>query len=176
MSLVLVIILFIILAVDFLIALFGNVCPHAEGKDKERVLRLLQRYAVIFGGYAAVGLIAYCCGKYYPSMEYIGGLLLDPIFRYAISLLDRLKLLMIRPKKDECRAEKAEAEKEVKAAPVEKAEKEANTKRVVPAKAAPVKKVEPVMIEIEPVVKEPVIKASAEKPKAKPRARKATKA
>ena len=176
MSLAFVIILFIILAVDFLIALFGNVCPHCEGKDKERILRLLQRYAVIFGGYAAVGLIAYFCGKCYPSMEYIGGLLLDPIFRYAVSLLDRLKVLMIRPKKDENRPEKGDAEKAPKAPEKVEAkaeEKAAPAKRVIPAKAAPVKKAEPVMIEIEPVVKE--TQAPKAKPKAKPRARKATK-
>lgn len=178
MSLAFVIILFIILLVDFLIALFGNVCPHCEGKDKERILRLLQRYAVIFGGYAAVGLIAYFCGRYYPSMEYIGGLLLDPIFRYAISLLDRLKVLMVRPKKDENRPEKVDVEKAAKAPAPEKVEvkaeeKAAPVKRVVPTKAAPVKKTEPVMIEIEPVVKETA--APKAKPKAKPRARKATK-
>ncbi|MBO4902202.1 MAG: hypothetical protein J5518_05360 [Lachnospiraceae bacterium] len=178
MSLAFVIILFIILSVDFLIALFGNVCTHAEGKDKERLLRLLQRYAVIFGGYAAVGLIAYFCGKSYPSMEYIGGLLLDPIFRYSISLLDRLKTLMLRPKKDENKADKAEKAEKAEAqkaadAPVKQEEKAAPVKRVVPAKAAPVKKAEPVMIEIEPVVKE---QAPVSKPKAKPRARKATKA
>ncbi|MBR4168150.1 MAG: hypothetical protein IKR47_00295 [Lachnospiraceae bacterium] len=171
MSLAFVVILFIILAVDFLIALFGNVCPHAEGKDREKILRLLQRYAVIFGGYAAVGLIAYFCGKWYPSMEYIGGLLLDPIFRYAISLLDRLKTLMIRPKREECKMEKAERpEEKAVEAPV-KTEEKPSVKRVVPTKAAPVKKADPIMIEIEPAVKAP-----AEKPKAKPRARKATKA
>ena len=172
MSLAFVVILFIILAVDFLIALFGNVCPHAEGKDREKILRLLQRYAVIFGGYAAVGLIAYFCGKWYPSMEYIGGLLLDPIFRYAISMLDRLKTLMIRPKREECRVEKTERpeEKVVEERPA-KAEEKASVKRVVPTKAAPVKKADPIMIEIEPAVKAP-----AEKPKAKPRARKTTKA
>ncbi len=169
MSLAFVVILFIILAVDFLIALFGNVCPHAEGKDREKILRLLQRYAVIFGGYAAVGLIAYFCGKWYPSMEYIGGLLLDPIFRYAISMLDRLKTLMIRPKREECKAERPE-EKVVEERPA-KAEEKASVKRVVPTKAAPVKKADPIMIEIEPAVKAP-----AEKPKAKPRARKTTKA
>ncbi|MBQ7582352.1 MAG: hypothetical protein IJU25_05990 [Lachnospiraceae bacterium] len=174
MSLAFVIILLIILAVDFLIALFGNVCPHAEGKDREKILRLLQRYAVIFGGYAAVGLIAYFCGRHYPSMEYIGGLLLDPIFRYSISLLDRLKTLMIRPKREECKAEKAEkADKaEEKAAEIPaKPEEKTSVKRVVPTKAAPVKKADPIMIEIEPAVKAPT-----EKPKAKPRARKATKA
>ncbi len=178
MSLAFVIILFIILVVDFLIALFGNICPHAEGKDKERILRLLQRYAVIFGGYAAVGLIAYFCGKCYPSMEYIGGLLLDPIFRYSISLLDRLKMLMLRPKKEECKADKAERAEVEKAADanVKSETKQAPVKRVVPAKPAPVKKAEPVMIEIEPVAKSTAVKAPAQKPKAKPRARKSTKA
>ena len=107
-------------------------------------------------------------------MEYIGGLLLDPIFRYAISMLDRLKMLMLRPKKDECREQKAEEKKAGAGAPAE--EKAASAKRPVPAKAAPVKKAEPVMIEIEPVVKESVVKTPAQKPKAKPRARKATKA
>lgn len=171
MSLALVIILFIILTVDFLIALFGNICPHAECKDREKIVRLLQRYAVIFGGYAAVGLIAYCCGKYYPSMEYIGGLLLDPIFRYSISLLDRLKVLMIRPKREECRADKADKAEKAEEATAKSEEKAPAVKRVVPAKVAPVKKADPIMIEIEPAAKAPV-----EKPKAKPRARKATKA
>lgn len=174
MSLIFVVVLFIILAVDFLIALFGNICPHTEGKDRERFLRLLQRYAVIFGGYTAVGLIAHFCGKYYPSMEYIGGLLLDPIFRYSVSLLDRLKMLMLRPKKDECRLEKTDEKKAADTeAPV--ADKPA-IKRNTPAKAAPVRKAEPVMIEIEPVSKESSVKTSVQKPKAKPRARKATKA
>lgn len=174
MSLALVIILFVILLVDFLIALFGNMGSRVEGK--ERILRLMQRYAVIFGGYAAVGLIAYFCGKSFPSMEYIGGLLLDPIFRYSISLLDRLKVLMIRPKREEIKGDKAEAapeekEKEEAAKPAAKAPQTPSVKRVVPAKPAPVKKPDPIMIEIEPVKEKP---AATAKPKAKPRARKAT--
>ena len=202
MSLAFVIILFIILAVDFLVALFGNVCPNGENcKTGEKILRLSQKYAVIFGGYTAVGLIAYFCGKSYPSMEYIGGLLLDPIFRYAISLLDRLKMLMMGTRKPTGRLGKADLEKVKKETEEQEAlealeeydrdddlydeeedEDEEEEEILVtlvkedkaPAKAAAVKKAEPVMIEIEPiVVKEtPAPKA---KPKAKPRARKAAK-
>ena len=99
MSFYLLIILFVILAVDFLVAFCSNGPVRTEGKEK--TVRMLQRYGVIFGGYAAVALIAYLCGKAYPNMEYISGLLLDPIFRYSVSLLDRLKVLMTKPKREE---------------------------------------------------------------------------
>lgn len=162
MSLYFLIILFIVLLVDFLVAFFSNNAVRSEGKEK--TLRMLGRYGVIFGGYAAVALIAHMCGRAYPSMEYISGLLLDPIFRYSVSLLDRLKVLMTRPKREE------------KVEKVEKPEKEEPAKAevqetVAEKKAAPVKKPEPVMIDIEPIAN-----TQTEKPKAKPRARKTTKA
>ncbi len=135
MSLFLLIILFVILAVDFLIAMFGG--QRNEGKEK--LMRLLQRYALIFAGYAAVGLIAFFGGKMFPNLEYISGLLLDPIFRYAVSLLDKLKALMVRPKKED------------KADKTEKAEK-AEESKPVSVVAADVKK-DSVMIEIEPETK-----------------------
>lgn len=161
MSLYLLLILFIILAVDFLVALSTTNSVRTEGKEKN--VRMLQRYGIIFGGYAAVALIAYMCSQAYPNMEYISGLLLDPIFRYSVSLLDRLKILMTRPKKEEKnekpeKPEKPEKVEEVKVQPQ-------------PAKAVPAKKPEPVMIEIEPAKT-----TKTEKPKAKPRARKTTKA
>lgn len=169
MSLYLIIILFIILSVDFLVAFFSNLSSKIDGKEK--TLRMLQRYGVIFGGYAAIGVIAHFCGKAYPNMEYIGGLLLDPIFRYSVSLLDRLKLLMMRPKREDRIEEKIEEKPAEKPAekPVEKSVEK--PKATVVTKAAPVKKPDPVMIEIEPAT---TIKT--EKPKAKPRARKTTKA
>lgn len=173
MSLYLVIILFIILAVDFLVAFFSNLSGKIDGKEK--TLRMLQRYGVIFGGYAAIAVIAYFCGKAYPNMEYIGGLLLDPIFRYSVSLLDRLKIVMTRPKREEKPEEKPveKAAEKIEVKPEEKpAEKAAEKQKAsVVTKAAPAKKPDPIMIEIEPAT---TIKT--EKPKAKPRARKTTKA
>lgn len=158
MSLYFLIILFVVLTVDFLVSFFANNAVRTEGKEK--TIRMLGRYGVIFGGYAAVALIANICGKVYPNMEYIGGLLLDPIFRYSVSLLDRLKVLMTRPKREE-KTEKTEK--------TEKAEKEEPVK--VEVKEEVIKKPDSVMIDIEPVVNK-----QTEKPKAKPRARKTTKA
>lgn len=167
MSFYLLMILFVILAVDFLVAFFANNSVRTEGKEK--TIRMLQRYGVIFGGYAAVALIAYMCGKAYPNMEYIGGLLLDPIFRYSVSLLDRLKILMTRPRRED-KPEKIERPEEEAEQP---AAKPVATKRRVETKVAPApaKKPDPVMIEIEPSATK-----QTEKPKAKPRARKTTKA
>lgn len=150
MSLFLVLILFIILAADFLIAMFGGM----RNEGKEKLLRLLQRYALIFAGYAVVGLIAFFGGRMYPNLEYISGLLLDPIFRYAVSLLDKLKSLMVRPKKED------KADKTEKADKPEKAEES----KPVTVVAADVKK-DSVMIEIEPEAK----------PKAKSRVKKVVK-
>lgn len=159
MSLYLLIILFVILAVDFLVSFFANNSVKMEGKEK--TVRMLGRYGVIFGGYAAVALIAYMCGRNYPNMEYISGLLLDPIFRYSVSLLDRLKILMTRPKRED-KPERPEKP--------EKAEKAEEIKVPATVKAAPAKKTESIMIDIEPT------NTQTEKPKAKPRARKTTKA
>jgi len=150
MSLIFLIILVVVLVVDFLLALFGGL--RSEGKEK--LLRLLQRYGLILGGYAAVALIAFFGGKLYPNMEYISGLLLDPIFRYSVSLLDKLKTLMTRPKKED-KADKTEK--------TEKAEKT----EAAPAPEAKVEtKKDPVMIEIAP---------AEDKPKTRSRAKKVTK-
>lgn len=163
MSIYFLIILFVILAVDFLVSFFANNAGRTEGKEK--TLRMLGRYGVIFGGYAAVALIAHMCGKIYPNMEYIGGLLLDPIFRYSVSLLDRLKLLMTRPKRED-KPEKIEKPEKAEEKPQPAVKEE-----ITVTKAAPAKKPESVMIDIEPATN-----TKTEKPKAKPRARKTTKA
>lgn len=112
MSLFLLIILFVILAVDFVITMFGG----ARNEGKEKLMCLLKRYAMIFAGYATVGLIAFFGGKMFPNLEYISGLLLDPIFRYAVSLLDKLKSLMVKLKKEDQPEETEKSEPETVAA------------------------------------------------------------
>ena len=94
MSLKLLFIMTALLLADYVVGLLHGIWN--EGFDKEKCIKGAQKYFLIFVGYGAIALIAYISAMRLAEMEYLSGLLLEPIARYFLKLLDRMKGLMIK--------------------------------------------------------------------------------
>ncbi len=93
MSLNLLFIMTALLLADYVVGLLYEIWN--EGFDKTKWIKGAQRYFLIFVGYGALALIAHLSSYYFEEMQYLSGLLLEPIARYFVSLLDRLKGLFL---------------------------------------------------------------------------------
>jgi len=89
MSLNLLFIMTALLLTDYAVGLLYGIWNG--GFDKEKCIRGAQRYFLIFAGYGALALIAHLSSYRFEGMQYLSGLLLEPIARYFVRLLDRLK-------------------------------------------------------------------------------------
>lgn len=63
---------------------------YREGFSLTKMVCGFQKYGIILVGYAAIALIAFFGGKSIPQLEYLSGLLLEPIARYFAKLVGRL--------------------------------------------------------------------------------------
>jgi len=63
---------------------------YREGFSLTKMVCGFQKYGIILIGYAAIALIAFFGGKAIPQLEYLSGLLLEPIARYFSKLVGRL--------------------------------------------------------------------------------------
>lgn len=123
MSLNLLFIMTALLLADYVVGLLYGIWN--EGFDKEKCIKGAQKHFLIFAGYGALALIAYVSAMRLPEMEYLSGLLLDPIARYFLKLLDRMKEFMAR-----------DTAKAASAAPVPEVRQEVQSETVVTAEAA----------------------------------------
>ncbi len=91
MSLNLLFIMTALLLADYVVGLLYGIWNG--GFDKEKCIKGAQRYFLIFAGYGALALIAHLSSYRFEGMQYLSGLLLEPIARHFVRLLDRLKAL-----------------------------------------------------------------------------------
>lgn len=67
---------------------------YRDGFSIHKMICGFQKYGIILLGYGAIAFTAFFAGKYIPEMEYISGLLLEPIAKYFIKLLNRLRVVL----------------------------------------------------------------------------------
>lgn len=79
------------LLADYMVGLLHGIWN--EGFDKGKCIKGAQRYFLIFAGYGALALIAHLSSYRFEEMKYLSGLLLEPIARHFVRLIDRLKSL-----------------------------------------------------------------------------------
>ena len=109
MSLKLLFIMTALLLADYVVGLLYGIWN--EGFDREKCIKGAQKYFLIFVGYGAIALIAYISSMRLAEMEYLSGLLLEPIARYFIKLLDRMKGLMAKDTEREKKPVEIKSEK-----------------------------------------------------------------
>lgn len=82
----------ILMIVNFAIGAIRGI--WTEGYKKEKFFKGLTMYALIFLGFAALGLFAHFAGQKATGFSYLAGVLIDPIARYLVRLLDTLRELL----------------------------------------------------------------------------------
>lgn len=100
----------ILLFVNFVVGLLRGI--WSEGFIKEKFIKGFTTYLLIFIGFAALDLFAYFAGKQITGFTYLAGVLIDPIARYLVKILDTLRELL-----DYVFGKKAYAEPKKAAAP-----------------------------------------------------------
>ncbi len=94
MSLNLLLVMAVFIVTDFVVELLDD--TWKEGFQKEKCIKGAERRALVLIGYSAFALIAYFAGQKASAMEYLSGLLLEPIARYFVSLLNRLRGFIVK--------------------------------------------------------------------------------
>ncbi len=92
MSIVLFMILCVLMVANQMIGIANG--WYRDGFSLHKMVCGLQKYGIILLGYGAIALIAFVAGKYFSQFEYISGLLLEPIAKYFIKLLNRLRVVL----------------------------------------------------------------------------------
>jgi len=82
----------ILLVTNFVIGLLRGI--WAEGFKKEKFFKGFTTYLLIFIGFAAIDLFAYYAGQQISGFTYLAGILIDPIARYLVKILDTLRELL----------------------------------------------------------------------------------
>ena len=82
----------ILIVVNFVIGCLRGIWN--EGFKKDKFFKGLITYALILLGFAAIDLFAYAAGQKIQGFVYLAGILLDPIARYFVKLLDTLRELL----------------------------------------------------------------------------------
>lgn len=92
MVLCLLYLLAILLVTNFVIGFLRGI--WAEGFKKEKFIKGFTTYLLIFIGFAAIDLFAYYAGREIKGFTYLAGILIDPIARYLVKILDTLRELL----------------------------------------------------------------------------------
>ncbi len=92
MSIILFIVLCVLMVANQMIGIANG--WYRDGFSIHKMVCGLQKYGIILLGYGAIAFTAFFAGRYIPQMEYISGLLLEPIARYFIKLLNRLRIVL----------------------------------------------------------------------------------
>lgn len=82
----------ILLVVNFIIGFLRGI--WAEGFKKDKFFKGFTTYLLIFIGFAALDLFAYYAGQKISGFAYLAGILVDPIARYLVKILDTLRELL----------------------------------------------------------------------------------
>ena len=92
MSIVLFIFLCVLMVANQMIGIANG--WYRDGFSLHKMVGGFQKYGIILLGYGAIAFAAYIAGRYFPKMEYISGLLLEPIAKYFVKLLNRLRVVL----------------------------------------------------------------------------------
>lgn len=65
-----------------------------DGFDRRKFAYGTWKFLTVLGGYAAIAFAAYYANDYIKGIEYISGILLEPIARYFVNVIDKLKELV----------------------------------------------------------------------------------
>lgn len=84
--------LILLMAANFIIGMLRGV--WTEGFNKEKFMKGLTTYLLILIGFTAVALFAHYAGQRVGGFVYLAGILIDPIARYLVKLLDTLRELL----------------------------------------------------------------------------------
>ena len=91
-SMKLIIVLCVLMVVNQIIGTsYGSL---TEGFKKEKLLNGLWKMGTILAGYAAIAFSARWAGQYISGIEYLSGILLEPIAKYFLKIVDKLKNLL----------------------------------------------------------------------------------
>jgi len=82
----------ILLVVNFVVGFLRGI--WSEGFKKDKFFKGLTVYLLIFIGFAALDLFAYYAGQKVSGFTYLAGILIDPIARYLVKILDTLRELL----------------------------------------------------------------------------------
>ncbi len=89
MSLLLMFLLFVLLFVNYVIGFVRGIV--LEGFDMQKFKQGGIHYLLVAFGFGALACFAFFAGKKFEGFEYLSGILLDPIARYFVKLLDTLR-------------------------------------------------------------------------------------
>jgi len=64
---------------------------YREGFSLRKMVAGFQKYGIILFGYGIIAAASYILGNFFPKAEIISGILLDPIAKYFVKLLNRLR-------------------------------------------------------------------------------------
>lgn len=92
MSIILFILLCVLMVANQMIGIANG--WYRDGFSLHKMVCGFQKYGIILLGYGAIALTAYVAGRYIPQMEYISGILLEPIAKYFVKLLNRLRVVL----------------------------------------------------------------------------------
>ena len=92
MSITLILVLCVLMVANQMIGIANG--WYRDGFSIHKMVCGLQKYGIILLGYGAIALTAFVAGRYIPQMEYISGILLEPIAKYFIKLLNRLRIVL----------------------------------------------------------------------------------
>lgn len=81
-----------------------------EGFSKELFWKGVKKIILLFVGYGAIALAVHFAAGYVPKIEYLNGILLEPIAKYFAKVCDALKQLLNEPTKTADLAASAEPE------------------------------------------------------------------
>ena len=92
MSLELLAVLLVLMTVNQLLGTgYGS---WKSGFDKNLFVRGLKKIGLLLLGYGALAFATHFAGAYVPSVEYLSGILLEPIARYFTKICDSLRNLL----------------------------------------------------------------------------------
>ena len=88
--------LFLLLILLMIVNQLVGTCRGAifEKFDKKRFWNGVKRIVIIAAGYFTISIAVFITGELFTEIDYLNGLLLEPICRYFVKLVDNLKLLI----------------------------------------------------------------------------------
>lgn len=89
--------LFIMLAVfvtDFVVEVLYGV--FSKQLEQHMVKGLAAKYVLLLIGFGAIALISWAAQYWFDGAKYLSGILLEPIARYFIALMDKLRMIMTK--------------------------------------------------------------------------------
>lgn len=89
--------LFIMIAVfvtDFVVEVLYGV--FSKQLEQHMVKGLAAKYVLLLIGFGAIALISWAAQYWFDGAKYLSGILLEPIARYFIALMDKLRMIMTK--------------------------------------------------------------------------------